>query len=131
LTNWKLLNSKSREQLEQRKEGESFYDEFNNYEEVSAAGHSLIKETMFANHYFEEILAELPKCLRVMPHYQNTSGFFITIIEKLEEMDGAKPDIKVEEEPKETEKEVVSIPGMGSVIQNDPKRRDFTFFRSD
>lgn len=37
-----------------------------------------------------------------MPHYQNTSGFFITIIEKLEEMDGAKPDIKQDEEPKET-----------------------------
>eukprot|EP00351_Strombidinopsis_sp_SopsisLIS2011_P003034 CAMPEP_0116888640 /NCGR_PEP_ID=MMETSP0463-20121206/23765_1 /TAXON_ID=181622 /ORGANISM="Strombidinopsis sp, Strain SopsisLIS2011" /LENGTH=59 /DNA_ID=CAMNT_0004553813 /DNA_START=952 /DNA_END=1131 /DNA_ORIENTATION=+ len=53
---------------------------------------------MFASHYSEEILSEMPKCLRVMPHYQNTSGFFITIIEKLEEMDGASPDIKEKEE---------------------------------
>ena len=29
----------------------------------------------------------MTKCLRVMPHHQNTSGFFITIIEKLEELD--------------------------------------------
>jgi 16S rRNA C967 or C1407 C5-methylase (RsmB/RsmF family) len=41
---------------------------------------------MFDNHYSPEIRKELSKCLRVMPHHQNTSGFFITIIEKLEEL---------------------------------------------
>ena len=31
-----------------------------------------------------------------MPHYQNTSGFFITVIEKIAECDGAEPDIQEE-----------------------------------
>tara|TARA_B110000285_G_C15061210_1_gene582485 strand:+ start:1241 stop:1375 length:135 start_codon:yes stop_codon:yes gene_type:complete len=44
---------------------------------------------MFSSFYKPEIINELPKCLRVMPHHQNTSGFFITIIEKLKELDGA------------------------------------------
>ena len=47
----------------------------------------LVRETMFDNHYDADVLNELPKCLRVMPHHQNTSGFFITIIEKLAELD--------------------------------------------
>lgn len=29
----------------------------------------MIKETMFANHYPKEILDELNKCVRVMPHH--------------------------------------------------------------
>lgn len=40
---------------------------------------------MYSNSYPAEILAELSKCLRVMPHDQNTSGFFITIFRKLKE----------------------------------------------
>jgi 16S rRNA C967 or C1407 C5-methylase (RsmB/RsmF family) len=48
---------------------------------------------MFASHYSDEILNEMPKCLRVMPHHQNTSGFFITIIEKLAEFD-MESDVK-------------------------------------
>ena len=49
---------------------------------------SQVKETMFTGHYDASILAELTKCLRVMPHHQNTSGFFITVMEKVEELDG-------------------------------------------
>ena len=32
-----------------------------------------------------------------MPHHQNTSGFFITIIEKVEELDGQAPDLETED----------------------------------
>lgn len=42
---------------------------------------------MFSSHYDENIKKELSKCLRVMPHFQNTSGFFITIIEKVKEFE--------------------------------------------
>jgi len=50
----------------------------------------MIKDSMFASHYSDEIKEELSKCLRVMPHHQNTSGFFITIIQKLKEFDTVK-----------------------------------------
>lgn len=53
---------------------------------------------MFCNNYDESILQELPKCLRVMPHHQNTSGFFITVFEKLEECDNIN---KIEKDPKD------------------------------
>lgn len=42
---------------------------------------------MFAGHYTQEIKAELTKCIRILPHHQDTSGFFITIVEKLAEFD--------------------------------------------
>ena len=77
---------------------------------------------MFCNHYDASILAELPKCLRVMPHHQNTSGFFITVIEKVAEVEGAAPDL-------ETEDNSAVLPT--TVIQNDPKLKDFTFFRCE
>ena len=92
------MNNKTKEQLEQRKEGESFFETYEQFKDVPAMNYCLIKESMFTGHYSQDILDEMPKCLRVMPHYQNTSGFFITIIEKLEEMDGASPDIKQSEE---------------------------------
>jgi 16S rRNA C967 or C1407 C5-methylase (RsmB/RsmF family) len=60
---------------------------------VPADYHSHIKETMLPNFYSEEIKQQLTACLRVMPHHQNTSGFFITIIEKIAELDGHAPDI--------------------------------------
>jgi len=43
---------------------------------------------MFPGSYDERLRQELSKCLRVMPHHQNTSGFFITIIEKEQEFGG-------------------------------------------
>lgn len=56
-----------------------------------------------------------------MPHHQNTSGFFITVIEKVAECDGAQPVISEETLPEPHD----------LVIQNDPRKRDFNFFRCD
>lgn len=77
---------------------------------------------MFANNYPEEILSELNKCVRVMPHHQNTSGFFITVIEKIAECTNDSPVLATEDLPE---------PQGEFVIQNDPKKRDFDFFRCD
>lgn len=68
---------------------ESYFNTFASFAEVPDSlkkdGTGLIRESMFANQYDDSIKAELQsKCLRVMPHHQNTSGFFITIFEKLE-----------------------------------------------
>ena len=71
---------------------------------------------MFQSYYDEKILAELDKCLRVMPHHQNTSGFFIVVIEKVEEMDGDAPVVETEDKSQHKPAEV---------IQNDPRSKDF------
>jgi hypothetical protein len=55
-----------------------------------------------------------------MPHHQNTSGFFITIIEKIAELDGHGPEIA------ELDSALTKIP---DVIQGD--KPDFKFFRCD
>jgi len=54
---------------------------------VNRQGKGALLESMFATSYDDSIKAELPKCLRVMPHHQNTSGFFITIFLKAKEFD--------------------------------------------
>jgi len=75
---------------------------------------------MFENFYSEDIKKQLNACLRVLPHHQNTSGFFITIIEKIAELDGHAPEIAVSDSC------VEKIP---DVIQNN--KPDFKFFRCD
>lgn len=75
----------------------SYFTEYQAFAEVPENQRAQVRETMFCGHYDPSILAELPKCLRVMPHHQNTSGFFITVIEKVEEMDGQSPDIETED----------------------------------
>jgi multisite-specific tRNA:(cytosine-C5)-methyltransferase len=52
---------------------------------------------MFENFYSEQVKSQLTACLRVLPHHQNTSGFFITIIEKVAELDGHQPELALED----------------------------------
>lgn len=94
LTDWKVLALKHYQALKDHQEGESYFDEYEKYEDVPAALHGLIKQSMFANEYSEEVKQELTKSLRLMPHYQNTGGFYIAVIEKIAEVDGAAPIVK-------------------------------------
>lgn len=91
-TSWRFLNLKSKAELETiEKSGDtsvSLFDEYSHYSQVPNDFHSHIKETMFENFYSDEIRRQLTSCMRVLPHHQNTSGFFITIIEKIAEFDG-------------------------------------------
>jgi len=93
MKSWKHLNLKSQSQLKDKKEGDSFFTEYKTYADVPDELHSTIQTTMFSNSYDQEVIDELDKCLRVMPHHQNTSGFFITVIEKIAEMDGDEADV--------------------------------------
>jgi 16S rRNA C967 or C1407 C5-methylase (RsmB/RsmF family) len=92
LTSWRTLVSKPWGIIKDKKEEDSFFYEYLKYEDVPAAQHNVVKETMFCNYFSEEILNELPKTNRLMPHYQNTSGFYIAVIEKIAELDGDAPD---------------------------------------
>jgi 16S rRNA C967 or C1407 C5-methylase (RsmB/RsmF family) len=86
LNDWKVMTEKL-EDAEQ-------FEEYTKIEDVPVdyAKKRCIKETMFAGHYEEGIRKELSKCLRVMPHDQNTSGFFITIIRKIKDFDNNLED---------------------------------------
>lgn len=83
---------------------------------------NIVKETMFVSHYSDEILSQMPKCLRVMPHHQNTSGFFITIIEKIAEFD-------VEKEAKQDPSPCTD--NLPILIQKKGKNKGFDFVRAD
>lgn len=88
------MNSESKEKV-----NDTFFVEYKAFGEVPTNLHTMIKETMFANNYPEEILSELNKCVRVMPHHQNTSGFFITVIEKIAECTNDSPVLATEDLP--------------------------------
>lgn len=93
LTQWRVLTEK----LNPKEEGD-YFEEFGRIEDVGEDYHKLrcLKETMFPGFYSQEVLEQLPRCLRVMPHDQNTSGFFITIIRKTKSFDGADEEAKAE-----------------------------------
>jgi len=78
---------------------------------------------MFASNYDESVLNELSKCLRVMPHHQNTSGFFITIIQKVEEFD----NIELQEKDNKNDGE----DDLPLEIQKLAKDKAFQFIRGD
>lgn len=124
-------------------EGESAFEEFESFEKVSqdylCRG---IKDTMFPSHYDESIRSELVHCLRVFPHDQDTSGFFITIIKKVKELDQplvefgklGKPTTTTIEEQKvsqgtaRTQGKQAELP---LVIQTKNKQCSFEFTRCD
>lgn len=97
---------------------------------------------MFASHYDESIRNELTKCLRVFPHDQNTSGFFITIITKIKDFDyngGDGTDVPVQQvlvsipqEPREEEKkQPVNQAKLPLDIQKKSRLCSFEFTRCD
>ena len=77
---WPFLNMKKKSDCEaideKRKTAEnledpelSYMDSYTKFEDVPLNMRAPVRETMFYQHYDESVLAELPKCLRVMPHH--------------------------------------------------------------
>jgi len=139
LTSWKFLNLKPKDaviEIEKKieedgakigEDGLTYFDEFNSFEELpqevmrqNIGNQKLIRDTMFSSHYDENILNELSKCLRVLPHHQNTSGFFITIIEKVKDFE----DLPLVEENPSTEP-------LPMDIQKLSQAKAFQFMRCD
>jgi 16S rRNA C967 or C1407 C5-methylase (RsmB/RsmF family) len=81
---WRVMTEKIEKESE-----DDYFHEFTNFSDVSVEymRKRCIKETMFPTFYEEGIRKQLSKCLRVLPHDQNTSGFFITIIRKTKDFD--------------------------------------------
>uniref|UniRef100_A0A4W6FL38 tRNA (cytosine(34)-C(5))-methyltransferase n=1 Tax=Lates calcarifer TaxID=8187 RepID=A0A4W6FL38_LATCA len=69
VTSWKLMT----------KEGQWFSD----WSEVPSSRHTQIRPTMFPPKDPEKLASmHLERCMRILPHHQNTGGFFVAVLEK-------------------------------------------------
>lgn len=83
LTQWKVMT----------REGQWFAD----WDEVPRSRHTQIRPTMFPPKDPEKLEAmHLERCLRVLPHHQNTGGFFVAVLVKTSPMPWNKRQPKVQ-----------------------------------
>uniref|UniRef100_A0A1I8MXI6 tRNA (cytosine(34)-C(5))-methyltransferase n=1 Tax=Musca domestica TaxID=7370 RepID=A0A1I8MXI6_MUSDO len=79
MTKWKLAS----------KEVDETY---NNFEEVPEKYHTIIRPNMFPLPDIEKY--GLEKCIRVLPHLQNSGGFFVAVLQKKAQLPFEKNDVK-------------------------------------
>ncbi|XP_055453901.1 RNA cytosine C(5)-methyltransferase NSUN2 isoform X1 [Psammomys obesus] len=79
---------------------------FADWDEVPQGRHTQIRPTMFPPKDLEKLQAvHLERCLRILPHHQNTGGFFVAVLVKKAPMPWNKRQPKVQSksaEPRET-----------------------------
>ncbi len=86
---WEKKQAKNEEIKEESKETDFFrkyesYKEFLDYLQGTEFGKNAIKTSMFAeNEEFMEKTVQIEKTMRVLPHDQNTGGFYIALFKKL------------------------------------------------
>ncbi|XP_003969057.1 RNA cytosine C(5)-methyltransferase NSUN2 [Takifugu rubripes] len=69
VTSWKLMT----------KEGQWYSD----WSEVPSSRHTQIRPTMFPPKDPEKLISmQLERCMRILPHHQNTGGFFVAVLVK-------------------------------------------------
>uniref|UniRef100_A0AAX7UH10 tRNA (cytosine(34)-C(5))-methyltransferase n=1 Tax=Astatotilapia calliptera TaxID=8154 RepID=A0AAX7UH10_ASTCA len=69
VTSWKLMT----------KEGQWYTD----WSEVPSSRHTQIRPTMFPQKDSEKLASfHLERCMRILPHHQNTGGFFVAVLVK-------------------------------------------------
>ncbi|XP_045141222.1 RNA cytosine C(5)-methyltransferase NSUN2 [Echinops telfairi] len=103
LSHWKVMT----------KDGQWFAD----WDEVPHSRHTQIRPTMFPPKDLENLQAlNLQRCLRILPHHQNTGGFFVAVLVKTSSMPWNKrqPKPKVRFPPRsELYGDGVGLPGSG------------------
>ena len=117
-------------------------DEYASFAEVPENWQTQIRESLFPPANASEL--NLKYCIRVLPHYQNTGGFFIAILRKKvdkmawtlkeaaanENKANSEPTVKVEENSQE--KKVVAGGGRQRKTKFTGHREDpFIFFKDD
>ncbi|OBS80219.1 hypothetical protein A6R68_21577 [Neotoma lepida] len=79
---------------------------FAGWDEVPQGRHTQVRPTMFPPKDLEKLEAmHLERCLRILPHHQNTGGFFVAVLVKKASMPWNKRQPKVQSkssEPRET-----------------------------
>ncbi|EDX01237.1 tRNA (cytosine(34)-C(5))-methyltransferase [Drosophila yakuba] len=80
MTDWKLA-TKEVDQI------------FTNFDEVPESLHTIIRPGMFPLPADEMAKIGLDKCLRVLPHLQDSGGFFVAVLEKRRQLSFEKNDV--------------------------------------
>lgn len=110
---------------------------YSKHEDVPVEYHTFIHKEMFPPSAEEAEKLNLKKCMRVLPHHQNTGAFFIAVIEKRKQLPWEK---KVDDTAVETKariaNEVVAVVVEGEeskqVVENPRKKRKINYgFRED
>ncbi|XP_017492996.1 PREDICTED: tRNA (cytosine(34)-C(5))-methyltransferase-like [Rhagoletis zephyria] len=101
--------------------------QYTSYEEVPEKLRTQIRETLFPPANAAEL--RLRRCVRILPHYQNTGGFFIAILRKKtdrmpwepteEEEEAKKREQEEEEEKKKKEEEAAGEGGGADKTEED------------
>ncbi|XP_015791430.1 tRNA (cytosine(34)-C(5))-methyltransferase [Tetranychus urticae] len=101
----------------------------NSFQEVEENYRTQIRETMFPPENAKEL--NLHRCMRILPHYQNTGGFFVAVLrKKVEHLPWEKP----KEEPSDAENLKTEEMTDTSQIKTDPpakRARRSLGFRED
>ncbi|XP_045855246.1 RNA cytosine C(5)-methyltransferase NSUN2 isoform X1 [Meles meles] len=98
ITHWKVMT----------KDGQWFSE----WEDVPHSRHTQIRPTMFPPKDSEKLQAmHLERCLRILPHHQNTGGFFVAVLVKKSSMPWNKRPPKIQGEPVEPREPVRSVEG--------------------
>nr|KAF6490427.1 NOP2/Sun RNA methyltransferase 2 [Molossus molossus] len=97
LTQWKVMT----------KDGQWFAE----WDEVPHSRHTQIRPTMFPPKDSEKLQAmHLERCLRILPHHQNTGGFFVAVLVKKSSMPWNKRPPKLQGESAKPRDSVQSNP---------------------
>ncbi|XP_034489569.1 tRNA (cytosine(34)-C(5))-methyltransferase [Drosophila innubila] len=79
---------------------------FSNFEEVPESLHTIIRPAMFPLPAAEMSTIGIEKCMRILPHMQDTGGFFVAIIEKRRALSFEQNDVQdLKPEAEQTEPE--------------------------
>ncbi|KAH8273510.1 hypothetical protein KR018_009055 [Drosophila ironensis] len=92
MTHWKLA-TKEVDQI------------FETFDEVPESLHTIIRPAMFPLPADEMAKIGLEKCIRVLPHLQDSGGFFVAVIEKRRQLNFEKNDVVEALEPSEKAKQ--------------------------
>uniref|UniRef100_A0A8C1A059 tRNA (cytosine(34)-C(5))-methyltransferase n=1 Tax=Castor canadensis TaxID=51338 RepID=A0A8C1A059_CASCN len=105
VTQWKVMT----------RDGQWFAD----WDDVPHSRHTQIRPTMFPPKDLEKLEEmHLERCLRILPHHQNTGGFFVAVLVKKSSMPWNKRQPKVQGRSAETRE--ITTPSPAAPVQERP-----------
>ncbi|XP_055694832.1 tRNA (cytosine(34)-C(5))-methyltransferase [Lutzomyia longipalpis] len=96
-------------------------DFYRNFTEVPEKYHTILRPQMFPPEDVEQF--HLERCMRILPHHQDTGGFFVAVLVKTRPMPWEKTQTEARESPKGPQKKKRRLGGY--------KEEPFVFFHGD
>nr|XP_973505.1 PREDICTED: tRNA (cytosine(34)-C(5))-methyltransferase [Tribolium castaneum] len=101
---------------------------YSSYDEVDEKWQTTIRPQMFPPKSEDKHLYNLNRCMRILPHHQNTGAFFVAVLEKLKPLNSKEKSFKTNEIPEtnsNNKRENDDLP------QNQRKKRRKEGYRED